>query len=66
MSYLNHPDQLTPATDVGLSKPSIWQRMLDAVANGRQQHSERVYSDMVAHHGGRLTDELERQIACKL
>ena len=56
-----------PATaGTGLGKsPSIWARLIEAVAASRQRKSERAVERYIAHNGGQLTDDLERQISRK-
>jgi hypothetical protein len=63
MSFINHRSQLAPAPTDLPQMPSIWRLMLDAVTDGRRHATEQVLSDMVARNGGRLTDDIERQIA---
>ncbi len=63
MSFINRPRDLAPASDANSEMPSIWRFMLDAVTDGRRKAADRVLSDMVARNGGRLTDDIERQIA---
>jgi hypothetical protein len=62
MSFINDLSQLAPASVASFQKPSIWERMLGLIADGRRNASEQVLSDLVARNGGRLTDDVERQI----
>lgn len=66
MSFINHPDQLVPAPATVPQKRSIWQRMLDAVTDGQRAVSEQVMADLIVRNGGRMTDDVERQIALYL
>ncbi len=66
MSYFNHHSQLTPAYPAAQSRPSVLQRVLDAIAHEPQYTSERVWTDLIERNGGRLTDEVERKIAQRL
>lgn len=45
---------------------SFWQRLLDTVLDGRRAAAERVWADLAVRSGGRLTDDLERQIGLHL
>lgn len=69
MAYIAYPDAITPseAQSTPLGTPlSFWERMLDAIADGRQQMTEKAYVEMIASSGGRLTDDMERRIASRL
>ncbi len=63
MSFINHPRDLTPAPVADPQHHSIWRCMLDALADNRRADAEKAVSDLVARGGGRLTDDIERQIA---
>jgi hypothetical protein len=63
MSFINHPGQLRPAPAAAPQKSSVWQRMLGPIADVRRTASEQIASDLIARNGGRLTDDVERQIA---
>jgi hypothetical protein len=65
MSFINTPDQLAPAA-ASFPKPSIWQRLLESITDGQHKASEQAWSDLIARNGGRLTDEIERQITLHL
>jgi len=43
-------------------KPGIWRRFLDAFVARRQRQIERDIARLIARRGGRMTDELEREI----
>jgi hypothetical protein len=46
-----------------LSKRSgIWRRVLAAIGGSCQLRVDREIADIIAHSGGRMTDEIERQI----
>ena len=67
MSFIDHPDRLLPAIDpmpeLLEPTPSLWRRLLDRIADRRDLDRNRAAEDLIARSGGRLTDDLERQIA---
>ena len=66
MSFINHTGRPAETSAVNLAKVPIWRRLMDAVGNGRRQECDRMLSDLIARNGGRLTDDVERQIAAFL
>ena len=56
----------TATADAATAKsPSIWARMIEAVAASRQRKAERAVERFIAQNGGQLTDDLERRISRK-
>jgi hypothetical protein len=43
-------------------KPSFFARLLRAQMEARQRHADRVVEEYLVTHGGKLTDDAERQI----
>ena len=43
-------------------KPSFFDRLVRAQIEARQRHADRVVEQYLAFHGGKLTDDAERQI----
>jgi hypothetical protein len=43
--------------------PSILRRVFEAIRQSRQRHANRDIEDFVARSGGRLTDNLEREMS---
>ena len=62
MSFINHRTDLTASISVPAAHPSLWHRFVDAFVNGSARAREHAYADFLARNGGRVTDDLERQI----
>ena len=45
--------------------PSVWTRMLEAFASSRRRQAENAVERYIAINGGRLTDNMEREISRK-
>ncbi len=45
--------------------PSVWTRMLEAFASSRRRQAESAVERYIAMNGGRLTDNMERDISRK-
>jgi hypothetical protein len=43
-------------------KRSVWRRLLDAVIASRQRHADLEIARFLATHGGKITDDVEREI----
>jgi hypothetical protein len=44
------------------TRPSFWQRLLAAMMASRQRQAEREIARYLRNHGGKFTDEAEREI----
>ena len=44
------------------SKRSVWRRLLDAVIASRQRHADIEIARFLQTRGGKITDEVEREI----
>jgi predicted TIM-barrel fold metal-dependent hydrolase len=44
-------------------KPSLFARFFNALVDSRQRAADREIERFIAHRGGRLTDETEREIS---
>ena len=62
-------DDLTAASTIteapAVKGPSIWTRMLTSFAASRQRRAESAVERYIAMNGGRLTDNMEREISRK-
>ena len=59
-------DNVAVTADTAAGKgPSIWTRMIEALAASRQRRAEQAVERYIAMNGGRLTDNLERDISRK-
>jgi len=71
MTYAPRPNEFIPYQEVlpvrvGRPKtirPGLWRRLVGAVFESRERQVERAAERYIARSGGRLTDEIERQIA---
>ena len=63
-SYFRDKDSTKSSPDV--NKPGILQRIFGAIFETRQEQIEREVARFVARSGGRMTDDIERQIMQKL
>lgn len=73
MSYAAHRKDFGPTVDVTplpadepQAKPRLLRRMLNAFVNARQRQFEREITAYLARSGGRLTDNLEREMMQRL
>lgn len=69
MSYAAHRKNFGPQVDVTpvdsprpAARPSLLRRILNAYVNARQRQFDREISEHLARSGGRLTDNLEREM----
>ena len=69
MSYLAHRKDFgayadaTPAPDAEQpEKPGLLRRFFDALAQSRRRQVDREMAAYLAHRGGRLTDNVEREM----
>jgi hypothetical protein len=44
------------------TRRGVWRRFLDAIIASRQRHADYEIARFLGTHGGRLTDEIEREI----
>ena len=59
-------DNFPAAADEAVATaPSIWTRMIEAMAASRQRTAERAVERYIAQNGGQLTDDMERAISRK-
>ena len=63
-SYFRDNDSTKSSPDA--NKPSILRRIFGAIFETRQQQIEREVAGFVARSGGRITDDIERQIMQRL
>jgi len=63
-SYFRDKDSTKSSPDV--NKPGILQRIFGAIFETRQEQIEREVARFDARSGGRITDDIERQIMQKL
>ena len=71
MTYAPRPHEFVPYYDVPLvhaapARPSVWRRMLTALFDTRARQEELETERFIARSGGRITDEIERQITDRL
>ena len=59
-SYFRHKDSTQSSPDA--NKPGILRRIFGAIFETRQEQIEREVARFVARSGGRITDDIERQI----
>jgi hypothetical protein len=50
------------STSAPARRRGILRRIFDAIALSQQRHAEREAGRFIAAHGGRLTDDVERQL----
>jgi hypothetical protein len=55
-----------PRRDAASAKPGILRRIFDAIGESRQRQTEREVARFIARRGGRITDEVEREIGRRL
>lgn len=70
MTYSARPSDFhiaTPYVPAGQqARRSIWRTLFDAVKNAHQRDAQREIDRLVARHGGRFSDSLEREIGERL
>ena len=74
MSYAPRPHEFVPYHEVlpvqvgraRAARPGLWRRFVGAIFQARERQVEREAARYVARSGGRLTDEIERQITDRL
>lgn len=73
MTYAPRPNEFVPYYDVPVAhrgavtkRPGLWRRLIDAIVESPEQQMERETAAYIARTGGRLTDEIERQITDRL
>ena len=74
MSYAVHHRNLVPCSGEKISrrstaapnKPGLFRRMLNCVLESRQKQADRDIARFLARSGGRLTDEMEREMTQRL
>jgi hypothetical protein len=75
MTYAPRPNEFVPYYDVvskpaaravGTRHPGLWKRLAGAIFESRERQVEREAEAYIARSGGRLTDEIERQITDRL
>jgi hypothetical protein len=57
-----HCGQLPNCPDRSAAHPNLWSRLRNAIARARARQFEREAAAYIVANGGRLTDQLERQI----
>jgi hypothetical protein len=56
-------DVLIPAdTTAKPARKSVWRWLYEAIAASRERRAEREIAAYIERHGGRLTDDLEREM----
>jgi hypothetical protein len=53
-------------SDTVANKAGVLRRIFDAIFESRQKQADRDIAAFVAQHGGRITDELEREMTRRL
>jgi len=71
MTYAPRPHEFVPHYDVPVAhraatRPSLWRRLAGAILVTRERQAEIEAERYIARAGGRLTDEIERQITDRL
>jgi hypothetical protein len=51
-----------PKREAVAARPGVLRRILEAVVHSRQRHADRQIAAFLARSGGRLTDDLEREL----
>jgi hypothetical protein len=70
MTYAPRPNEFVPyfeapaalAHRIGAPRRGLLRRIFGRIFESREQQAERSAADYIARSGGRLTDEIERQI----
>ena len=55
-----------PERHAGASRHGILRRIFNAVSASRQRHADLEIAHFIARSGGRLTDDLERQMMARI
>ncbi len=77
MTYAPRPNEFVPYYDVPVvhgvpaaraagSRPSLWRRLVEAIFELRERQMELEAERYIARTGGRITDEIEREITDRL
>jgi len=71
MTYAPRPNEFVPYYDVPAAhrapqRAGLWRRLAGAIFESRQRRAELEAERFIARSGGRLTDEIERQITERL
>ncbi len=74
MSYAAHDRDLTPCFGQKIStsdkdiasRPGVLRRVLNRMLDGRQRQADREIARFLNRSGGRLTDEMEREMTQRL
>jgi hypothetical protein len=74
MTYAPRPNEFVPYYDVlpvsvaraAVTRPSLWRRLVGAVFESREKQMELEAERYIARTGGRITDEIEREITDRL
>jgi hypothetical protein len=71
MTYAPRPHEFVPYYDVPLAhtavaRPSLWRRLVAALFVSRDKQMELEAERYIARTGGRITDEIEREITDRL
>ena len=73
MTYAPRPNEFVPYFEAPAAlarripaRRGLLRRILGGIFESREQHAERVAADYIARSGGRLTDEIERQITDRI
>jgi hypothetical protein len=70
MTYAAHHENLVPYVgcedptkrEAVAAKPGVLRRIFDAVVRSRRRHADQEIAAFLARSGGRLTDDLEREL----
>jgi hypothetical protein len=63
MTYTAHHENFVPyVCGEGPKKRGVLRRIYDAVMRSRQRHADQEIAAFLARSGGRLTDDLEREL----
>jgi hypothetical protein len=71
MTYAPRPHEFVPYYDAPLAhaaaaRPSLWRRVVEALFVSRDKQMELEAERYIARSGGRITDEIEREITDRL
>ena len=70
MAYVAFRRDLSPRSEIAAAnkarKPTFLRRVLAAVIESRQRKADRELANYVARSGGKLTDEIEREMMQQL
>jgi hypothetical protein len=70
MAYAAHHGDFTPwfvgqaprENKPVVKRPGLWTRIFDAILTSRQWHADQEIARLLARSGGRMTDDIERQM----